>query len=221
MALPEVTVQPLDSHGAPAGQPITVRVGEYVLLRNAINTAMPHVGLVEKLWQTPSGGRVVTYSKFFRPEETFHVPSRSFFQNEVLRSSDLFSQPVESIMRHCCVLHHKDYMRLQPVDIAPEDTFVCESKYTVKGKSIKPIKLWCVWFREGNGSERSGGEREGRRNNHSLFLTSLLTPAGRRWTTSRRRWNASGRWRQFRAFDQCFLTRPSTAGRHCHPMSAT
>lgn len=141
-AVAEFVLAPGDHFGVRRDKEITIKVGQYVLLHNEINPSIPHVGQIEKLWTSPAGGRVVTYTKFFRPEETFHVPTRSFFQNEVLKNIDLISQPADQVMRHCCVLHLRDYLRLQPVGIAPEDTFVCESKYTPKGKNIKPIKPW-------------------------------------------------------------------------------
>lgn len=130
---------------APSGEPaepLTLHIGDHILLHNTENPAQPRIGIVETLWSTRSGGRVVTYSVYLRPQDTFHLPTRHFYANEVLRTSELASQPLEDVLRKCCIHYIRDYLRLVPVGIDERDHFLCESKYVPKSKTIKLIKTW-------------------------------------------------------------------------------
>ena len=78
---------------------------------------------------------------FYRPDQTKHVSTRKFFEREIFKTTDFrelgFDQP-----RRCCVLFHKDYVRGKPQGFAPEDVYVCESRYNENAASFHAIKLW-------------------------------------------------------------------------------
>ena len=57
-------------------------VGEFVYtnadpsLANTANNAAKKIFLIEKIYRGPGGAQMMSGSRFFRPPETFHVPSR-------------------------------------------------------------------------------------------------------------------------------------------------
>eukprot|EP01147_Barroeca_monosierra_P002562 gene2562-5481_t len=82
----------------------------------------------------------VTY--FYRPRETFHVPTRSFYKNEVLLSTEAYVHPARHILRKCLVLFCRDYIKNEVRQFPPDDVFIVESRYNANQKATRPIKLW-------------------------------------------------------------------------------
>ena len=124
----------------PSVAPLRIQVGDHILVRNREDPSRPRVGAVDRLWTTRSGGRVVTYTLFLYPSETYHSSTRTFFTNEVLLTSETFSQPAEEVLRKCSIQHPSEYVHMEPVGIPAEDQYVCESKYTIKGKNFSRIR---------------------------------------------------------------------------------
>lgn len=81
-------------------------------------------------------------TQFLRPNETYHVPTRMFYEKEVLRGTEQIDGTEGSMMGKCLVLYIKDYLKSISARIAAKDTFLCESRYSVKQKNISPIKSW-------------------------------------------------------------------------------
>lgn len=114
---------------------------------------------------------------FLYPDQTFHVPTRKFFENEVFRSTQFRDLPLDDIAGRCCVLFARDftkgaaacvracvrartpvrgrrrvrphtrrpatgYCSGMPEGFAPDDVYVCESRYRDNGRDIIPIKSW-------------------------------------------------------------------------------
>ena len=80
---------------------------------------------------------------FFRPEETFHLPTRKFLEREVFKSDQHLGCPLSQIVGKCAVMSVKDYFRLQPEGYAEQDVYVCESRYSSRCKTFKKIKVGC------------------------------------------------------------------------------
>jgi len=124
---------------------LTVCPGDYVLVRKSSKNSQaspPSVVLVTNLWTKPGGVLWFNGIWFYYPDETFHKATRMFIANEVLRSNEIYSHPLSDIVRKCHVAHIKDFLRELPEGIPETDVFVCEFKYTAKGKSFQKIKVW-------------------------------------------------------------------------------
>ena len=121
---------------------VRYRVGDFVLLANPAPGKPPHVVNVSKLWKGPDGRQYLQAVYYYRPEETFHLATKTFFVNEVLRSNDVFVHPLAQVIRRCYVAFVRDYQRSTPAGIPEEDYFVCESRYTTKGRAMSRIKQW-------------------------------------------------------------------------------
>uniref|UniRef100_A0A8C8M1Q8 Protein polybromo-1 n=1 Tax=Oncorhynchus tshawytscha TaxID=74940 RepID=A0A8C8M1Q8_ONCTS len=95
----------------------TYHVGDCVYVQLAEANRKPHIVCIERLWEDEA--------------EVF----KSDYFNKVL---------VSKILGKCMVMFVKDYFKLQPEGVRPEDVYVCESRYSARNKAFKKIKLWAV-----------------------------------------------------------------------------
>lgn len=57
-------------------------VGDYVYVENSANKdTPPHIVLIKRLWTAEDGIKWFEAQYFFRPDETYHVATRTFFKN--------------------------------------------------------------------------------------------------------------------------------------------
>jgi protein polybromo-1 len=88
--------------------------------------------------------------QFYRPNETYHLPTKKFLRQEVFLTQTIEHIPMNKIQGLCHVLHFKDYYKLQPIieystlkfQDLDKDIYVCESRYNTKTKIVKKIKWW-------------------------------------------------------------------------------
>ena len=95
--------------------------------------------LIEKIYR---GSTMMSGNQFFRPVETFHVPTRKFLEREVFRTDVHQDFEFDKIGGRCFVMNVKDYFRMAPVGFKDEDVYVCESRYNSKTRSFKKMKLF-------------------------------------------------------------------------------
>ena len=48
---------------------------------------------------------------YVKPKETFHVPTRTFYQRELIRCKLGDPNPIDAVQGKCAVLLHRDYVR--------------------------------------------------------------------------------------------------------------
>lgn len=81
---------------------------------------------VERLWKDNNGKRFVFGHHYLRPHETYHEPTRKFYQNEVVRVPLYEVVPIELVMAKCWVLDTNTYCKGRPVDSIEEHVYICE-----------------------------------------------------------------------------------------------
>lgn len=119
-------------------------VGDFVYVQPSEANLQPHIVRIEKLWKDEAGEQWLYGCWFYRPGETFHLATRKFLEKEVFKSDYYNKVPVSKILGKCMVIFVKDYFKLQPEGLKPEDVFVCESRYTTRTKAFKKIKMWTI-----------------------------------------------------------------------------
>nr|XP_029537665.1 protein polybromo-1-like isoform X2 [Oncorhynchus nerka] len=122
----------------------TYHVGDCVYVQLAEANRKPHIVCIERLWEDEAGEKWLYGCWFYRPGETFHLATRKFLQQEVFKSDYFNKVLVSKILGKCMVMFVKDYFKLQPEGVRPEDVYVCESRYSARNKAFKKIKLWAV-----------------------------------------------------------------------------
>ncbi|RDD39168.1 Protein polybromo-1 [Trichoplax sp. H2] len=121
---------------------ITFRKGEYAYIIPREKNLKPHIMCIEDLWKSPSNSQWISGTWYYRPAETFHSISTKFYKNEVFRSDINHSVKASSIMGKCHVMYVKDFIRSRAKNFPEDDIYVCESRYYVRSKSFKKMKVW-------------------------------------------------------------------------------
>ncbi|XP_055768338.1 protein polybromo-1-like isoform X4 [Salvelinus fontinalis] len=120
----------------------TYHVGDCVYVQPAEANLKPHIVCIERLWEDEAGEKWLYGCWFYRPSETFHLATRKFLKQEVFKSDYFNKVPISKILAKCMVMFVKDYFKLQPEGVRPEDVYVCESRYSARNKAFKKIKMW-------------------------------------------------------------------------------
>lgn len=81
---------------------------------------------IERLWKNPEGERFVFGHHYLRPHETYHEPTRKFYENEVVCAPLYEAVPCDLVAERCWVLDPHTYCKGRPVGAAPEHIYVCE-----------------------------------------------------------------------------------------------
>ena len=81
---------------------------------------------VERLWRNEAGAMFAFGYHFLRPHETFHEPSRKFFDNEVFRVPLYEVLPLDTIWRECWVLDPVTFVKGRPLAAQEEHVYICE-----------------------------------------------------------------------------------------------
>ena len=119
-------------------------VGDFIYVSPAESGIDPHIFMVERLYEK-SGSNCIWGAQFFRPRETFHVPTRTFYEKEIMKGDLHQSIPVSKVMGKCYVMPVKDYFKFKPEGFEEKDIFVTEWKYTSKQRNWKKIKPTAFW----------------------------------------------------------------------------
>ena len=120
-------------------------VGDFVYAANsAVEGGDPLIFMVERMFEK-DGAKAIWGAQFFRQRETFHVPTRTFYEKEVMRGDLHEAIPISKVLGKCYVMPVKDYFKQKPQNLEEKDIFVCEWKYTSKQRNWKKIKPTAFW----------------------------------------------------------------------------
>ncbi|KAF4584606.1 hypothetical protein EYR38_001835 [Pleurotus pulmonarius] len=96
----------------------SVKLGDWVHISNPDDPARPIPGQVFKCWTSTDTARLgdpgITVAWYFRPEQTFHPATRTFFENEVFKSSHFGDHPLEDIIERIAVQFTARHIRGRP-----------------------------------------------------------------------------------------------------------
>ncbi|KAJ6636857.1 Histone-lysine N-methyltransferase ash1 [Pseudolycoriella hygida] len=81
---------------------------------------------VERLWKDNDGNRFVYGHHYLRPHETYHEPTRKFYQNEVVRVPLYEVVPIDLVMGRCWVLDPTTFCKGRPVECEESHVYICE-----------------------------------------------------------------------------------------------
>jgi len=118
-------------------------VGDFVYV-SAAEGGDPHIYMVERMFEK-EGAKAIWGGQFFRQRETFHVPTRTFYEKEVMKGDLHEAIPISKVLGKCYVLPVRDYFRHKPQGLEERDVYVCEWKYTSKQRNWKKIKPTGFW----------------------------------------------------------------------------
>jgi len=135
--------------------------------KSAVSTS--NVANIQKLWTAPDGTKWFEGIWFFRPDQTYHIPTRKFLQKvvsifvykytieiqilndsnccplqEVFRSEVRSTAMLSEIVGKCWVMtvKGKEYFNYAPEGYADDDVYVCEYRYSSRGRCFTKLKAW-------------------------------------------------------------------------------
>ncbi|XP_026728950.1 protein polybromo-1-like isoform X3 [Trichoplusia ni] len=127
--------------GAPLQQTAYTK-GDFIYIQPDKGNKEPGIAQVERVWTNNDGVPCVYVNVYFRPQETFHVRTRKFLQQEVFKTEAHRVLPLDHVAGHCYVMNVKEYFKFKPEGFADKDVYVCESRYNTKLRWFKKIKVW-------------------------------------------------------------------------------
>lgn len=110
---------------------------------------IPGIIYITRLYTNSENVQMMEGNTFFRPYETFHIPTRRFMEQEVFKSDQHQSVPLSKITGRCFVMYIRDYILKKPEGFEDKDVYVCESRYNTRARSFKKIKVWNNFNGEG------------------------------------------------------------------------
>ncbi|SCZ92634.1 BZ3500_MvSof-1268-A1-R1_Chr5-2g08052 [Microbotryum saponariae] len=127
-----------------------LRVGDWCHLLNPENPAKPIIAQIFKVYKRmDSPQRCLSVCWYYRPEETIHPRSRTFYEGEVFKSGQFVDHAIEDFIDRCFVMFFTRYIRGRPKAPVWDESlplYVVEHRYKDEIHSFKKIKNWnsCV-----------------------------------------------------------------------------
>ncbi|KAK3097974.1 hypothetical protein FSP39_014982 [Pinctada imbricata] len=81
---------------------------------------------IERLWKDQKGDKFAFGHNYYRPHETYHEPTRKFYENEVFRMPIYEIIPFTAIVGGCCVMDLNTFCKGRPKGTREQDIYVCE-----------------------------------------------------------------------------------------------
>ncbi|XP_055539824.1 protein polybromo-1 isoform X1 [Wyeomyia smithii] len=105
---------------------------------------IPGVMYIERLWTNNDNIKMMYGNMMLRPYETYHLTTRKFMEKELFKSDQHQAIPLSQAQNKCFVMHVKDYFKMRPEGFQDKDVYVCESRYSSRGRCFKKIKTWTM-----------------------------------------------------------------------------
>ncbi|OQV12291.1 Histone-lysine N-methyltransferase ASH1L [Hypsibius exemplaris] len=122
----------------PNCQNFYVRVGDCVYLTKDRQPPLPgllydpltvDILFVDKMWMNSAGVKWIFGWHYLRPHETFHEASRSFFEQELLKTSHhLETVKLDAVLGRCCVMDSQTFAKGKPKEYPLQHCFICDLK---------------------------------------------------------------------------------------------
>uniref|UniRef100_F1KQ15 Protein polybromo-1 n=1 Tax=Ascaris suum TaxID=6253 RepID=F1KQ15_ASCSU len=120
------------------------RVRDYAYIAAASDEAATrrHIMRIERLYKDCDGHMFARGIWCYRPEETFHLATRKFIENEVFLTPYFDTVTVDRLIGKCHVMFIRHYLKEKPKGFDEKDVYVCESRYMGRQLHFKKMKQW-------------------------------------------------------------------------------
>merc|ERR1719195_2509040 len=127
--IPHKSISPIKG---PSKEAASLLPGNYPTYKTVsadlVSTQDMDIFRVERLWINEAGKKFAFGYHYLRPHETFHEPSRKFFDNEVFRVPLYEVLPIDSIYGRCWVMDPVTFCRGRPNECEEEHVYICEHR---------------------------------------------------------------------------------------------
>jgi len=127
--IPHKSISPIKG---PSKEAESLHAGNYPTYKSVdsdlVSTQDMDIFRVERLWVSEAGKKFAFGYHYLRPHETFHEPSRKFYDNEVFRVPLYEVLPLDTIWKQCWVMDPVTFCRGRPNEAREEDVYICEHR---------------------------------------------------------------------------------------------
>lgn len=124
--VPHKSISPIKGPSKEAASLLSGNYPTYKTVDKNISADDMDIFRVERLWINEAGKMFAFGYHYLRPHETFHEPTRRFFDNEVFRVPLYEVLPLDTIWRQCWVMDPASFCRGRPNDAEEEHVYICE-----------------------------------------------------------------------------------------------
>ncbi|EGN94159.1 hypothetical protein SERLA73DRAFT_96993 [Serpula lacrymans var. lacrymans S7.3] len=131
----------------------SIRLADWLHLSNPDDPSRPIIAQVFKCWvsdePTKKGQPGLTICWYYRPEQTFHLAQRLFWEGEVFKTSHFADHPLEDVIEKIACQFTARHIRGRPRPpfwYPGWPLYVCDSRYNDRERVFVKIKNWnsCV-----------------------------------------------------------------------------
>lgn len=116
--------------------------GEFAYVK--VEGGLASICLIRRMFRRADGVEMFEGTRYLRPAETYHVETRTFYENEVFKTNDTITEPVAQLGGKCWVLFMRDFCTYTVAGISAADLYCCESRYVKNGKKMEKIRNFTV-----------------------------------------------------------------------------
>ena len=124
--VPHKSISPIKGPSKEAAALLSGNYPTYKTVDKNISADDMDIFRVERLWINEVGKMFAFGYHYLRPHETFHEPTRRFFDNEVFRVPLYEVLPLDTIWRQCWVMDPVSFCRGRPNGAEEEHVYICE-----------------------------------------------------------------------------------------------
>jgi histone-lysine N-methyltransferase ASH1L len=124
--VPHKSISPIKGPSKEAASLLSGNYPTYKTVDKNISADDMDIFRVERLWINEVGKMFAFGYHYLRPHETFHEPTRRFFDNEVFRVPLYEVLPLDTIWRQCWVMDPPSFCRGRPNSAEEQHVYICE-----------------------------------------------------------------------------------------------
>ena len=137
--VPHKSISPIKG---PSKEAASLASGNYPTYRTVdqnVSTQDMDIFRVERLWKNEAGAMFAFGYHYLRPHETFHEPTRRFFDNEVFRVPLYEVLPLDTIWRECWLMDPASFCRGRPLAAEEDHVYICEYRVDKSARLFNKI----------------------------------------------------------------------------------
>ena len=137
--VPHKSISPIKG---PSKEAASLAPGNYPTYKSVdqnISTQDMDIFRIERLWKNEAGAMFAFGYHYLRPHETFHEPTRRFFNNEVFRVPLYEVLPLDTIFRQCWVMDPASFCRGRPLECEEDHVYICEYRVDKSARLFNKI----------------------------------------------------------------------------------
>ena len=124
--VPHKSISPIKGPSKEAASLASGNYPTYKSVDQNISTQDMDIFRIERLWKNEAGAMFAFGYHYLRPHDTFHEPTRRFFNNEVFRVPLYEVLPLDTIFRQCWVMDPASFCRGRPLECEEDHVYICE-----------------------------------------------------------------------------------------------